>query len=291
MYTCSGLLAVLFVGEKDEKEIDKRIDEITNVIEKIQRELKIKITFDPIHSAHKNEFFYNKNGAQMSFKLLPGVKVPKGLTITAELEGLDGATEKPRYVVYCDGSRRINFEDIFTVFSHLHLHDHDCVITKRIPWRGAISEPRKKIEEFESWLTCTQFGILGKVHDLQSGLWGYNYERCKVKIHSEGYEVELNFATEAFKIAKNISEIEIHVNTEASSTSASLFVEDYSESSFHYQKAFFLSQYFLFNSSQLIKKIKEYQDSRDKSFHLPPEYFAMIGLLDKPSQPPNIVST
>ena len=290
MYTCSGVLAILFVTEKNPDIVSERIKELHDgVIKKIQTELKIKIILHAIDETHKNDFFVNKNGMQMNFKLTPGKVPSKGLVISAEMECLRESVDKPRYFVYCDGTRRIDFNDIYKVFYNLHSDNHDCVITKRIPWRGAIPETRKRIEEFESWLVCTQFGLT-KTYDLQSGLWGYNRERCKITIYSEGYELELNFAIEAFRYSSNnIAEIEIQVDTSPRTTS-SAFVESYSESSFHFQKASFLSHYFILSRSQFIKALNAYHSSRGAEFTLPSEYVAMLNKLDEPPQPPVIVS-
>ena len=123
-------------------------------------------------------------------------------------------------------------------------------------------------------------------------MWGYNYDRCKIRLHSESYETELNFAVEAFKCAKTIFEMEIEVTADgiAPSTTPSSFAEKYDEGSFHFQKADFLCRYFILTPAQIKKQLEIYLASHGKTMPLPAEYVKMLDLLEKPSPPPVIIN-
>ena len=147
---------------------------------------------------------------------------------------------------------------------------------------------RKVIEEFESSLVCQQFNI-AEVQDLQCGLWGFVYPDCsEMKIDCVGYELELNIASEAFKKIKKIGLINININ-EYGTSKTQFAAEDYSNTSSHFQKAYFLYKYFNLTKEKLVQSAHHHNGKQTSEKKLPTEYIDMLDEIDYVPKKPDII--
>lgn len=284
-----AILITLMIGVKTE-DAACRMQEIYKKIIIPAGKLGVLITLCPVHSNYFNEFITDINGMKVSYRLDGDSRPPKGFTITHLLKSASLIDSKVDYLIYCDGSGRIPFEQCLTILKELQKKEVPCILANRVPWRSGISEPRKIIEEFESWIVCNKFNIK-EIPDLQCGLWGFLYpEYSKINIDCVGYEIELNIACEIFKHIKKVGII--NVKTTEEGTTKSLFSGDnYSKISQHFQKAYFLYKYFGFNNKKdtLVKLAKQYNSIALESRRLPNEYLKMLEIIDGDIPQPTII--
>lgn len=280
-------IAILFVGVPTE-EVTRRISDLNRtILPKICTELGIWSTLFPVEEKGFSEFNYDMQGLKFSGKILPSSKPSKGFLIYNFIKSMASLQSPPNYLVFCDGTGRIPFENLYRILSFLSEKPVECVITKRNPWRGGIHPVRQKIEEFESWLVSDRFKI-PVVYDLQCGLWGYDFDACSdLRFGANGYEVELNFAVESMRCKKSIGEMTVDISP---STTPSSFDDRFDEASAHFQKAYYLSKYFGLRKEEFIERANYYDSSyAAEERRLPQEYLAMLEKLEELPTAPNII--
>lgn len=280
-----AILITLMVGAT-KKEASNRLQEIYDKVVVPAMKIGVTITPHPVHYTFFNEFIEDVNGMKVSYKLTNTSKPPKGFSLTRLIRNAYLFKTKPDYIIYCDGSGRIPFEQCLTVLKELQKKEVSHVFSNRVPWRSGIPKHRKIVEEFESWIVCKQFKIKDTL-DLQCGLWGFLYsEGSKMHIDCEGYEIELNVACEVFKHLKSGI---IDVKTSTQGTTRSQFPDDdYSKTSQHFQKAYYLHKYFGISKKKLIKLAKQHNGSVPKNRKLPKEYLKMLETIEGTISKPDI---
>ncbi|MDO8511386.1 MAG: hypothetical protein Q7S55_04430 [Nanoarchaeota archaeon] len=127
---------------------------------------------------------------------------PKGKGI---IEVLKNMPTPPDFVIVCDGSGKIPFENILEIFKVLTSDSSvHCVMANRVG-NKAISDFRYVIERFEISVLCRYFKHSREVTDGQCGLWGYRHGNIqngkdkRIKLTSEGYEIELDLLSECLE--------------------------------------------------------------------------------------------
>ncbi len=283
----SAVLIVLMIGASKE-DASTRLGEIyQKVVIPAKNELNILVTPLPVHEKYYNEFFEDINGAKFSYKLVEGAKPPKGFNVTHILKSGHLLDCKPDYIIYCDGSGRIPFENCIRLLNELKKRENLCILSERTPWRASIPPIRQCIEQFESYVVSKIFGS-DEVYDLQCGLWGFLYPECSnFTISCVGYELELNVACEAFKKAGKVGLMIVQLNM--SNASLSQFQgEDFSTQSAHYQKAYFLYKYFNLKKADLLEHATHYNSKVSQDRKLPEEYMYMLDEIDGEIKKPTI---
>ena len=130
-----AILITLMIGASKE-EAAERVQKIVKRVITPAGKLGVIITFYPVHSRFFNEFIEDINGAKVRYTLNDDSRPPKGFCITHLLKGIHLLESKPDYIIYCDGSGRIPFEQCLNVLKKLQKKEFSGILTNRVPWRS-----------------------------------------------------------------------------------------------------------------------------------------------------------
>ncbi len=145
------------------------------------------------------------------------LEVPKGKG-EGILDCLKNVAIVPDFVIACDGSGAIPFEDIVDIFEVL-VSDSSmaCVMANRIG-NKSINDSRYLIERFEIFSLIKLFNHKKGIPDGQCGLWGYRHGKLKIndteteiKLTGIGYEIELDLVSEVVEKKLEYSFVDINL--------------------------------------------------------------------------------
>lgn len=148
---------------------------------------------------------------------------PKGQGI---LEQLKNCVYSPNYVIMCDGSGAIPYNNIIQIFQELVSDPRMCCVLASRGENKAISEERFLIEEFEIFTLKKYHNHKRDILDGQCGLWGYktgilNIDGIQKEIilTANSYEIELDLLGEILEKELEYSFIDINLPPRTSKSS------------------------------------------------------------------------
>lgn len=132
------------------------------------------------------------------------VSKPKGELI---LDAIKSASKQTEYVIACDGSGAIPYENIVDIFQAL-ISDPNiyCAMINRVGQEKAIPQERFLIEQFEIFALKKTLGYEKGIPDGQGGLWGFytkdieiNGNKTKIILTAKEYDIELDLLSEVIE--------------------------------------------------------------------------------------------
>lgn len=136
---------------------------------------------------------------------------PKGICVQKCLEYAK-RMDSPDYVIFIDGSYKIDPEYVPDIANYLLNKGLDAVLAQR-GTNKAITENRWNIEMFEMFLLEQKYNRK-EFPDGQCGLWGFrvfNTAEKRIEITSEDYGVEWNLVSQILKKGYNFDFVPIEV--------------------------------------------------------------------------------